>query len=191
MKMIYLFIWLILFILLISCANGGMSIDMMPSETMAVPMASLSPDMASNTAPPLPQPTATAVTADYSQDAWALVTEIEKTHPIFLIEGELPEYYNDVKALYIACTSKPLTGKDFMLATQQYLTVLQDGHMGGGLSNYEKYLDIRWGYENASLFLLTPDGALSDMEVIEIGGIPVKEVTSQIDRYYYAENEAA
>lgn len=127
---------------------------------------------------------------DYSSDAMTAVTEIENTHPIFLT-GELPDNYNSFRDEYLAYSSKPLTKIEFLLATQKYLTILSDGHMGGGLIQDGLYIDVEWVSVESKIYLVDENGKLSDTEVTEIGGVPLKNVMLQVDTYYFAENDAA
>lgn len=136
------------------------------------------------------QSTTDQIKIDYSTDALLAVTEIENTHPIF-ITGELPDNYNDFRDEYLTRTSEPLTKTEFLLATQKYLTILSDGHMGGGLFKDGLFIDIDWVSENSSIYLLNENGTPSETEVIEIGGVALKDIMEQVDLYYYAENDAA
>ena len=137
-----------------------------------------------------PEPLPTQPQTDFSSDALLAVTEIENTHPSFLL-GDLTDNYNDVRDEYLTHTSEPMTITEFILATQKYLTVLSDGHMGGGLLQNGLYLDVKWIAVNSAIYLVNENGTISDTQVILVGGVPVKEVLRQVDIYYYAENDAA
>lgn len=127
---------------------------------------------------------------DYSSDARLAIAEIEAAHPVFLMD-EVPEGYEEAKAEYLEAVSKDLLLNDFLLATQKYLAVLGDGHMGSGLPRKGQYIDVRWISIDERLYLLDNDGHVTDVEVIQIGGVPVEEVQRQIETYYFAENDAA
>lgn len=127
---------------------------------------------------------------DYSSDAVLAVTEIEDAHPIFMLD-ELPEHYDSVREDYLAYTAKPLTKTEFLLATQKYLTILSDGHMGGGLIEKGLYINVNWIVEDSKLYITDEKGRPSDREVIQIGGVPTGEVMEQVDIYYFAENDSA
>ena len=141
-------------------------------------------------APPNASETPERDVFDYSADAILAVDEIETVHPIFLI-GELPENYESVRDAYLQYTASPTIKTDFLLATQRYLTVLSDGHMGGGLLEDGRFLDAKWIAVGSRLFVADKDGACTDTEVTEIGRVPVKDVMAQVDVYYFAENDAA
>lgn len=127
---------------------------------------------------------------DFSPDALLLLSEVEARHPIFVIDGLL-QNYGEVRAAYLQESAAPMTHTEFLLATQRYLTVLQDGHMGSGLTNTGDYLDISWVCVERRLYLLNEEGAPGNAEVTHIGGVPVSAVMEQVDRHYFSENEAA
>jgi len=134
---------------------------------------------------------------DYSSEAAYVVETVEAVHPIFVMEGFLPDNYNTFKAEYLDAASVPMSRTDFVLATQHYFTILLDGHMGLGLLERigDKKRFIRdGGYvtapfvaRNSRLFLAKDP----QVEVLKIGGVAVGDVFAQIDRYYFYENESA
>jgi len=128
---------------------------------------------------------------DYSQDAQFAISKLEAVHPIFLLE-EVKDYAK-AKAEYIKATSKPITLTELRLATRKYVAVLGDGHVSLYLQqpNDLSYFNIDWVANGGRLFLLDEEKKPTNIEVVNIGGIPVSKVTAQVDMYYAAENEAA
>ncbi|MCL2376344.1 MAG: S41 family peptidase [Defluviitaleaceae bacterium] len=122
---------------------------------------------------------------NFSPDAILLVETVEAVHPIFVISGLLPEEYKQRRDEYLAVTAEPLSRRDFILATQRYITLLRDGHMGRDLTASE-FLEIEMVVQNGRLFLADRPHA----EVLEIGGVPVNEVFAAIEMHYYLENDA-
>ena len=133
---------------------------------------------------------------DFSTDAALVVETIEKVHPIFILDGLLPDYYETFREEYLAITAEPITRTVFALATQRYLTALHDGHMGGGglidrrnngiLFQDSWFIEKSFTARDSRLFLA--DNPY--VEVIAIGDVPVAEIFYQIDRYYFSENES-
>jgi len=130
----------------------------------------------------------------FATDALYLVRLIENTHPIFVIEGWLPSNYEVIRDEFLDYTrthNESLTRQDFAFAMLRYFTALRDGHMNILAALTTEYLDIQWQAQNERLYLLNSNGTISDVEVIEIGGIPVSRIFATIARYYYSENEFA
>jgi len=134
---------------------------------------------------------------DFSGEAVMVIDVVEAVHPIFKIEGMLPDYYEDYKSEYLEITATPITRTEFVLATQHYCTALLDGHMGFGLrekvgDKEPRYQDgriipVSFTAKNSRLFLVDKPNT----EVIKIGGAAVADVFEQIDKYYYPENHPA
>jgi hypothetical protein len=127
---------------------------------------------------------------DYASDAQKAISEIEAAHPVFLMD-EVPEGYEAAKAEYLETVANKLLRNDFLLATQKYLAVLGDGHMGGGLRRTGQYIDVNWISIGGRLYLVDSRDGVTDIEVIQIGGVPVEQVQEQVDTYYFAENDTA
>lgn len=104
---------------------------------------------------------------------------------------EVPEGYEAAKAEYPETVANKLLRNDFLLATQKYLAVLGDGHMGGGLRRTGQYIDVNWISIGDRLYLVDSRDGVTDIVVIQIGGVPVEQVQEQVDTYYFAENDTA
>jgi hypothetical protein len=134
---------------------------------------------------------------DFSGEAANVIDTVEAVHPIFKIDGMLPDYYEEYKNEYTAIAAAPITRTEFVLATQHYFTALLDGHMGFGLrekvdAKERRYQDgrmipVSFTAKNSRLFLTDKP----DTEVIKISGAAVADIFAQIDRYYYPENQSA
>ncbi|MCL2396556.1 MAG: S41 family peptidase [Defluviitaleaceae bacterium] len=131
---------------------------------------------------------------DFSAEAALVVETIEATHPIFIMDGILPYFYDEFRAEYLATTAQPLSRTEFVLATQRYFTTLQDGHMGLGLLTPSLrffqdggFVDVAFVMRNGRVFLADEP----NVEVVEIGGVSIDDIVYQIDRYYFFENESA
>ena len=142
---------------------------------------------------------------DFSGFARIIVDTVEDAHPIFILGSVaaehgltglpvLPVDYLERRDEYLSVTSGYITRAEFVFATQRYLTMLQDGHMSGGflMDGFTGgpflaagFIDVEWTYHDGGLYL--PDGG----RVLAIGGVPVPYVLEQIDRHYFAENNAA
>jgi len=134
---------------------------------------------------------------DFSGDAAFIVETVEEVHPIFIIEGMLPDYYEDFRAEFLSVTANPMTRADFNLATTRYFSALHDGHMAMGFGSRMlggmqlplipgEVLQTRFVASNSRLFLADQP----HIEVLAIGGTPVADIFYQIDRYHFSENES-
>jgi len=125
-------------------------------------------------------------------DALYLVEIIEDTHPIFIIDGMLTDDYEEIRDEFLTYAQGDINRSDFVFEAGRYITTLQDGHMNWalGIAEIHKgFLDISWVVQDGQLFLLDSEGKLTDIEVLELGGIPVAQVFETIDTYMFAENE--
>lgn len=163
---------------LVSCSKSLIDKDTPLSTAPSI----ITQDQIEVTSSPASKTPAVQNQIDYSSDATTVVTEIENTHPIFITE-ELPDNYINIRDEYIIYTSKLLIKTEFLLATQKYLTILSDGHMGGGLIEDGLYIDIEWVSVESNLYLKDENGQLSDTEVTEICGVPLKDIMLQVDTY--------
>ena len=133
---------------------------------------------------------------DFSSDAQFLVDTVEAVHPIFVIDGFLPDNYEAVRATFLEETSGYMTLTDFILASRRFITVLQDGHMNNGLHDTVMHTvrtPVRLGRYISTLFIAR-DYRLylanePYTEVVAIGGVPVLYIFYQVDRHYFSENE--
>jgi len=140
----------------------------------------------------------------FAADASFLVQTVEQVHPIFIIEGMLPEEYEDMRDTFLAYSKNyDITKENFVFAAKRYLTTLRDGHAsaGAGLFAYRDdegwlqrmelsyLLDIEFEARNNSLFLRDEEGNPTYIEVYYIGGIPINRVFDIISRYNFSENE--
>ena len=124
---------------------------------------------------------------DFSVDAAYLVDMIEKTHPIFILEGMLLDNYDEMREEYLIATSGPISIREFYLASQRYITALRDGHMNIlSLDEMGKGIEMPFVYRDGRLNLVEN----GDVEVTKIGGVDVSEVFHQIERLFYFENDS-
>ena len=121
-------------------------------------------------------------------EALHLVELVEAVHPIFIIEGMLPDNYEAIRDEFLSYTVGPIGIIEFAFAIQRFFTVLQDGHMANRINMTGSFLNVSWIANSDGLFLV--DGMYTVAEVIYIGGVPVPDVFAQVDRHYFAENEA-
>jgi len=140
----------------------------------------------------------------FATDALYLVRLIEQTHPTFIVNGWLPDYYEEIRDEFLEYTqNENLTKLDFAFAAARFITVLRDGHTSGqnvligqgedGLwrpAIFGNLLDERWAEADNNLYLRNEDGELTETIVTEIGGVPTVHIFTVIDRYFYAENDA-
>ena len=157
-------------------------------------------------APPEPEPPARlisepriAIVRDFSSDAALVLETVEGAHPIFVIDGMLPEYYGERRAEFLAATAEPMSRTDFVLAVQRFFTTFRTAHMSthglrdmsvtGVLQIFRDggYIDERFELRGNRIFLYEEPG----VEVIKIGGVAVADIIYQIDRYYFFDNDAA
>jgi len=136
----------------------------------------------------------TSDSTGYIKDAFYLVNMIESTHPIFVIDGMLPDNYETKRDEFLLYSQNPnLTRMDFVFAVKHFITVLKDGHMSGMMAEvseegrlqrivYGGTLEIDWIANDESLFWY-------DYIVTEVGGVPISKIFETVDRYYYSENE--
>lgn len=132
---------------------------------------------------------------DFSADAALVVENFETVHPIFIIDGMLPEYYEELRDEFLAAASVPMTRSEFVLAVQRYATALHDGHMSTGI-----FVDMgtgRWFSHGGGINtnLVMRDGRIfladePDVEVIKIAGAPIDDIIYQIERYFFFENQS-
>ena len=131
----------------------------------------------------------------FAVDALYLVQTIERTHPIFIVDGWLPYNYEIMRDEFLLYAQNPnITRLDFVFAAKHFITVLRDGHMSGMMMEvcdegrlqriiHGGTLDINWIAQDGNLFL-------HGEQVKEVGGVSVAQVLATVDRYYYSENEA-
>jgi len=130
-------------------------------------------------------------TADgiFFSDAMLLVETIEDTHPIFLMDGMLPDDYDERRQAFLNEAAQDMTVEEFELAIQRYLTVLRDWHMmrrhfSGG------FLSSQWFYRDGNILSsVIANNEHIYAEVVEVGGVPIEEILAVVDRHYYFENE--
>jgi len=131
----------------------------------------------------------------FAADALYLVQKVERVHPIFIIEGFLPENYAAIRDAFIDEAKNFTTLSEFVLAAYRYVATLQDGHMTGfnlfapsyRVRTYPGMLQVDWGVQDGRLFLYDEDGR-TGAEVISIGGAPIALVWEMIDEHFFHEN---
>jgi len=132
----------------------------------------------------------------YGADALYLVQMAEQVHPIFIIENRLPDDYVAVRNEFLEVAQNVTTRQEFVLAAYRYIMTLQDGHIsgfnlfgglhGGGMTS--GLLDIQWEVQNGRLWLVDNNGH-TNIEVVQIGGIPPAQIFAVTDAHIFAENE--
>ena len=149
-----------------------------------------------------PRPDVAPITANttdmtgYGADALYLVQMAEQIHPIFVIEGFLPDDYVIRRDEFLEVAQNTISRQEFIFAAYQYIMMLQDGHIGGfnlfgglgGDSMTSGLLDVEWEVYDGRLWLVD-DQERTDIEVIEIGGVAPSQIFSRIDDHVFAENE--
>lgn len=123
-------------------------------------------------------------------DAQQLISTVESAHPAFSM-NTIPPKYEKAKQTFLSKASADMTLNDFSWLIRAYLSSLEDEHThieGSGLGNGER-LDLLWQSNGDKLYLLDEEGKQTDRQVMEIGGIPVKELFAAIKQYYPMENE--
>ena len=131
----------------------------------------------------------------FAADALYLVQMVERAHPIFIVEGFLPENYAAVRDAFIYEAKGFTTRSEFILAAYRYTATLQDGHMTGFnlfapnylARTYPGMLQIDWGVHDGRLFLHDENGR-TGTEVTSIGGAPIALVWELIDEHFFHEN---
>lgn len=148
------------------------------------------PNEASDEVPDDPPPfIQVANVFDFSSDAILLVETVEISHPIFIMDGFLPDNYAYERDAFLELTeSILLTVTEFVWAIRRYVTLLRDFHMvrlpqGGNYVNFECI------YRDGRFYLLDEYGAT--IEIVAIGGVSVTELIHHINIYFYFENDAA
>jgi len=129
----------------------------------------------------------------YGADALYLVQMIERVHPIFIVEGYLPDDYAAVRDAFLEVAQNTTSRQEFVFAAYRYVTTLQDGHMTGfnlfGIAGITSgLLDVQWEVEDGRLWLIDETGR-TETEVTEIGGVSPAQIFAVVDIYVFAENE--
>jgi hypothetical protein len=146
--------------------------------------------------PPLPKPVSKKLHG-YAKDAYRLVKVVEKGHPIFLMDGLLPQNYEIVRNNFLAAAQKDMTRKDFIFAAKKYITTLKDGHMRSWLLESEgdmnepifsDFLNVSWVCIDEKLYLTDEQGNPSTRQVVRIGGVDISKVYSVVEEHHYSEN---
>jgi len=129
----------------------------------------------------------------FAADAFYLVQMVEQVHPIFIIEGYLPDNYEAVRDEFLLYAQGNITRREFAFASWRYVTALKDGHMTGFQLFSSLFdalqgdlLDISWLAQDGDLFLAEQDGSLS--RVLEIGGVSPHDIFALMDSFIYSEN---
>lgn len=125
-------------------------------------------------------------------DAKQLVSIVESTHPAFVLK-EVPANYQSAKKEFLSAASSDMTVDNFDWLANQYLVSLGDGHThtNSGIPTSGKRLDIAWKANGRNLFLLDKNGRLTNQQVTEIDGIPVRKIFQTISQQFAAENDTA
>jgi len=126
----------------------------------------------------------------YLNDAYDLISVVEKTHPAFAL-GDIRDDYDQQKQEFINSITKDTTKDEFILLVRKYLAVLQDGHTGVQSDTNKQFLDVTCRAVGNDLFLVNEDGSLSKDRITHIGGVPIKQIFETVQAYYVAENDVA
>lgn len=132
---------------------------------------------------------------DFARDAAYMIKCIEVAHPIFIVDGMLPENYSAVRDEFLEYAQGEISRQDFVFAAHKYVAVLKDGHMSTWFTErhydgklwgvrFSDFLDVGWKVSLAGQLILD-DGP----EVKYIGGAAVADVFALIDKYFYPEND--
>lgn len=131
--------------------------------------------------------------APLMEDAETLISAVEGSHPAFLL-NRVPEGYAAARQAMLDTAGDPAsTAADFAWSALAYTASLRDGHtsinpFGNGA---QALLDIGWAADGGHLYLTDETGAVTETEVTAIGGLPVSDVFSAVDKYFAAENQSA
>ena len=125
---------------------------------------------------------------EIKEDVNILISNIEKTHPLFL-EGESSKYKVAKENLMKICNSE-MTTERFQIEVSKYLSSIEDGHTRLWW-NENSILDIKWVYLEGKLVLLDENRKLTDKEVVEINDINVDDLVEGIKEIFPAENYIA
>jgi len=147
-----------------------------------------------NSPRPVIAPITVSVMTGYGADALYLVQMAEQVHPIFIMDGYLPNNYEIVRDEFLNAAQNATSRQEFILAAYRYIMTLQDGHISGfnlfgGLGSNgmtSGLIAVDWEVRNEHLWIVDDS---TDVEVIAIGGIPTAEVFAVIDAHVFAENE--
>ena len=125
---------------------------------------------------------------DFSSDAARAVELIEEIHPIFIIDGMLPNYYATRRAEFLSYTERPLSRTEFTLALRRYIATLQDGHMDFNTEMISgSFIRTPFVARDSRIFLAEQP----HIEVLEIGGASISDIIYQVNRHAFHENESA
>jgi len=145
---------------------------------------------------------------DFSDDAAMAVAFVEAVHPNFIVAGRMcMDEYESFRDEYLAATASPMTHTEFTLATQRFLTVFKDGHLSRTFLMIEQlpedgfvfettlfqdggFIENRFLARGDKLFLADDNLAMTETEVLAIGGVSVADIFAVIDYYFGAYNEA-
>lgn len=124
--------------------------------------------------------------APMEEDAQALVSIIEASHPAFALDM-VPEEYEPARSAFLQTAKQPdVTLVDFVLSAMAYTSSLHDSHtqVSPFGNTPQALLDVNWTAGEGMLKL--SDGK----EVVAIGGLPVADLFACIDKYIAYENQA-
>lgn len=127
------------------------------------------------------------------EDAIQLIDILEETHPMFTLNA-VPEGYEAAKEAFLQTAQNPdCSLADFTWAAMAYIAFYQDGHTRldpfGGIP--QASLDIGWAADGEHLYLTGTDNAVTDTEILSIGGVSIGDLYTMIDRYVASENQSA
>jgi len=132
----------------------------------------------------------------FAADALRMVEMIERVHPIFIMEGYLPAYYEAMRDEFLRYARGDITRQDFIFAAWRYATALRDGHMSGfqlfappimeTLSG--DVLTVTWLARADNLYLVGEGGQLYRVQTV--GGVAPQAIFALVDEFVYSENSA-
>ncbi len=126
----------------------------------------------------------------YLNDAYDLISVVEKTHPAFVLD-DIRDDYEQEKQEFINSITSETTKDEFILLVRKYLTVFQDGHTFVVNDTNKRFLDVNCRAAGKDLFLINEDGSLSKDRITHIGGVPLYQILETVQDYHVAENDAA
>ena len=119
---------------------------------------------------------------DFLSDAEYIVNIVEDVHPAFTLREITDRYYLVRDEFLDKAADTRLTQTDFLLATQKYLAILQDGHMGLGLISSSHFIAADFTSREGKLYY-------NSNEILRIGDVPIDEIKAVVREYYFAENQ--
>lgn len=130
--------------------------------------------------------------APLEEDALQLIHILEQTHPAFALD-KVPSGYQAAKEALMSKAKDPAcTLADFTWAAMAYTASMEDEHtrIDPFGNTTQASVDIGWVADGDKLYLTGDDGAMTNVTVTAVGGVPIKQLFAVIDQYVASENQA-